>query len=300
MSPLDTLRIVSQPIAYYPALAKHVGGITTAIFLGQLIYWDGKGESDLGTHKTSEEWEAETGLSYREQTGARKNLRALGLLIETHQRLKHRIYYRLNHEAFNEFLRSLNDSKTEEQDGGEDGESASNDSVTPQLPEAQSPNDKNAIGEQPETQSGDDAKRNPLIDTKTTTVITTKNTCDSPNRTKYSESFNRFWLAYPNTPRRVAKAKCFDIWKRKKLDDLADELITHVNAMAKTKAWQDGYEPAPLTYLNQDRWEDGLPGPEVVAGRTTQPSGYGVNKQEALEARNREIARMALMGGQNG
>ena len=70
--------------------------------------------------------------------------------------------------------------------------------------------------------------------------------------------------------------------------------------MAKTKAWQDGYEPAPLTYLNQDRWEDGMPRPEVVASRAAQPSGYGVNKQEALEARNREIARMALMGGQNG
>lgn len=300
MRPLDTLRFISQPIAYHPALAKHVGGVTTAIFLGQLIYWDGKGESELGTHKTSEEWEAETGLSYREQASARKKLRALGLLIETEQRLKHRIYYKLNHEAFNAFFEALANPEIEEKDDGEGGESANNDSATPQLPEAQSPNDDNAIGEQPKTQSGDDAKRNPLIDTKTTTVITTKNTCDSPSRTKYSESFNRFWLAYPNTPRRVAKAKCFDVWRRKKLDDLADELITHVSAMAKTKAWQDGYEPAPLTYLNQDRWEDGLPGPEVIAAKAAQFGGHGFNKQEALEARNREIARMALMGGQNG
>ena len=63
--------------------------------------------SDLGTHKTSGEWEAETELSYREQSSARKKLRALGLLTETEQRLKHRIYYKLNHEAFNTFFESL-------------------------------------------------------------------------------------------------------------------------------------------------------------------------------------------------
>src|SRR5699024_9274374 len=100
MSAIDTMRRLGRPIAYHPALAKHVGGVNAAIFLCQLIYWDGKADDDeLGVYKTSEEWELETGLSYREQAGARKKLRDLGLLIETNQRLKHRIYYKLDNDA---------------------------------------------------------------------------------------------------------------------------------------------------------------------------------------------------------
>jgi len=71
--------------------------------------------------------------------------------------------------------------------------------------------------------------------------------------------FDEFWSAYPNTARRIAKAKCRDLWKVKKLDSVTDEIIEHVQAMTKTRQWRDGYEPTTLTYLNQRRWEDGLP-----------------------------------------
>lgn len=73
------------------------------------------------------------------------------------------------------------------------------------------------------------------------------------------QHFEAFWSAYPNTSRRVAKAKCAQLWKARKLDAIADEIISHVKAMSTTKQWLDGYEPAPLTYLNQQRWEDGVP-----------------------------------------
>jgi hypothetical protein len=28
--------------------------------------------------------------------------------------------------------------------------------------------------------------------------------------------------------------------------------------MNKTKSWKEGFNPSPLTYINQERWEDEL------------------------------------------
>jgi hypothetical protein len=70
------------------------------------------------------------------------------------------------------------------------------------------------------------------------------------------DSFDKFWLAWPSGDRKVAKAKCLDIWKRRRLDDIAEKIISHVTAMRESKQWRDDYDPAPLTYLNQSRWED--------------------------------------------
>jgi hypothetical protein len=75
--------------------------------------------------------------------------------------------------------------------------------------------------------------------------------------------FQAFWGAYPATRRRVAKAKCLVVWKRGGLEPLAVAIVEHVTAMSGTTQWRDGYEPASLTYLNQRRWEDGLPSAAV-------------------------------------
>jgi hypothetical protein len=74
-----------------------------------------------------------------------------------------------------------------------------------------------------------------------------------------SPAFDRFWDAYPATKRRVAKKACWDVWRKHSLDAIAEQIIGHVRALATTEAWTTGYEPAPLTYLHQRRWEDGLP-----------------------------------------
>lgn len=71
--------------------------------------------------------------------------------------------------------------------------------------------------------------------------------------------FEEFWNTYPNTPRRVAKSKCVEKWKALRLDDQAEEIIKHVTAMKATEQWREGFEPAPLTYINQRRWSDGIP-----------------------------------------
>lgn len=69
-------------------------------------------------------------------------------------------------------------------------------------------------------------------------------------------AFDRFWKSYPNTGRKVAKASCLKSWERQNLDPLADQIVSKVEALKTSEQWQRGYEPAPLTFLNQRRWED--------------------------------------------
>ncbi|WP_230948737.1 hypothetical protein [Burkholderia cepacia] len=91
----------------------------------------------------------------------------------------------------------------------------------------------------------------------------------SPNG---SSEFGRFWDVWPSTGRKVAKAKCREKWRGACLDAIAEQVIGHVVAMKATRQWLDGYEPAPLTYLNQRRWEDELPlGAGAANGQAFDP-----------------------------
>lgn len=62
-----------RPLAYHPALARALGSVNAAIWLGQLMYWDGKGfkHEDGWIEKTAVDMEAETALSGYEQETAR-------------------------------------------------------------------------------------------------------------------------------------------------------------------------------------------------------------------------------------
>ena len=152
MSPLETIRSLGRPLAYYPALAKHVGGINAAIFLGQLMYWDERAEDGaIGVYKSSEQWQTETGLSYKEQMNARKKLRTLGLLSETHKRLQHRIYYKLNHDAFDDFINQILSENAQENGESPEGN-------LPNDPKGISPNDQRAFREQPKGHLGANPK----------------------------------------------------------------------------------------------------------------------------------------------
>jgi flagellar biosynthesis GTPase FlhF len=96
MSLIQSMRDAGRPVAYYPRLARFFGSVNASIFFSQLAYWQDRTNNPLGTYKTTEEWEEETGLSYREQVTARKHLATHGFLVETHKRLEHRVFYRLN------------------------------------------------------------------------------------------------------------------------------------------------------------------------------------------------------------
>lgn len=127
MSPLNAIRSIGRPVAFFPALAKYVGGVNAAILLGQLMYWDERTqENGLGVYKTTQEWEDETGLSYREQRTARAKLKERGLLIETYQRLNHRMFYKLDRAAFNTLIEQMMADKNSDDGENNGSENAQN------------------------------------------------------------------------------------------------------------------------------------------------------------------------------
>lgn len=66
--------------------------------------------------------------------------------------------------------------------------------------------------------------------------------------------FEEFWEAYPN---KTGKKPCLEKWKRRKLDEKADEIIADVRQKTlNDERWLSGFIPNPETYLNQERWND--------------------------------------------
>jgi len=68
--------------------------------------------------------------------------------------------------------------------------------------------------------------------------------------------FEDFWSVWPASKRKVGKAAVQAKWKAKHLDKVADQIIAHVSSMKTSEQWTSGFEPAPMTYINQRRWED--------------------------------------------
>ena len=113
MKPSEMLKNTGRVIAYRPNLARLFGGVIAEVFFEQIFYWQDKSDSELGVYKTQEELEIETGLSRKEQETARKLLREKGVLIETHKRLEHRMYYKIDCEKLDELLATLANAQNE-------------------------------------------------------------------------------------------------------------------------------------------------------------------------------------------
>jgi uncharacterized protein YdaU (DUF1376 family) len=97
--------------------------------------------------------------------------------------------------------------------------------------------------------------------TRSTDVQPTNNHKPITNKVISSPSarFNDFWEAWPTSKRKVGRAACEAKWKTQALDPLADKIIASVSRLKGSEQWLTGFEPAPMTYLNQKRWEDETP-----------------------------------------
>ena len=104
MRPSESLKIAGKPIAYYPKLAKPLGSVNASILFSHFFYWHDKTQHELGIYRTAEEIELETGLTVQEQRTARDKLKKRGVLIETEKRIEHRIYYKLDLDAFDDLM----------------------------------------------------------------------------------------------------------------------------------------------------------------------------------------------------
>lgn len=176
LSASDLMRTIGRPIAYHPALARMVGGVNAAIFLSQLIYWDERMEdAELGVYKTAEQWEAETGLSVREQTTARRQLRDRGLITETHKRIEHKLYFKLDRGAFDRLIAGAGEAENPEQQY-----------VDSLNAETQFGNSENANTETPKAPSPNHPKRSSLIKTEITTETTEEKNTKKENSSAFS------------------------------------------------------------------------------------------------------------------
>jgi hypothetical protein len=82
--------------------------------------------------------------------------------------------------------------------------------------------------------------------------------------------FDRFWASWPKSDRKGAKSKCLQIWNKSYCDTCADQIVKHIEWLKTTDQWRKdngAFIPAPLVYLNQQRWD----GAEI-------PEGFTANK----------------------
>ena len=82
-----------------------------------------------------------------------------------------------------------------------------------------------------------------------------------------SSRFEEFWATWPSSKRKVGKAAVQAKWVRHKLDAVADQIIASVESLKTSEQWLGGFEPAPMTFINQRRWEDQNEAQEPFFGR---------------------------------
>jgi uncharacterized protein YdaU (DUF1376 family) len=99
----------------------------------------------------------------------------------------------------------------------------------------------------------------PPINTPISSNTKTTPPTPPPNGAGGSMRFADFWATWPSSKRKVAKAACAKKWSRHHLDAKADQILAHLAACKTSAQWRAGFDPAPFTYLSQERWLDGIP-----------------------------------------
>jgi len=119
---------------------------------------------------------------------------------------------------------------------------------------------KNRVAAYRERKKNDSNSDVTLQKQKSNAVDTEQNRTEQnkTNVTFNKSRFNDFWNLYPKSKRKVGRTPCEKKWKSKQLDSVAEEILKHLNEIKTTEPWLNGFEPAPLTYINQERWKDDL------------------------------------------
>lgn len=118
----DFLSDIGRPVAFYPSLVKALEDRNESIFICQMAYWRGKGESANGwIYKTSDEIEQETSLTYKEQTNVRNGLIKKGILKENYARSEHKMYFQIDWDIVNSLWEQFTNGNmvaTDQREGG--------------------------------------------------------------------------------------------------------------------------------------------------------------------------------------
>jgi hypothetical protein len=84
----------------------------------------------------------------------------------------------------------------------------------------------------------------------------TETETETENYISPSAQFAEFWAKYPPSKRKAAKTKCAEVWKRRKLDKVANTIFAHLESVDEDYRKEScRYCPAPLAYLNGEKWD---------------------------------------------
>ena len=206
------LQLVDRPIAFQRSFVRLGVGITGALLLSQIVYWQNRMEGNW-FYKTQSDLEEETGLTRYEQEGARKKLVSCGVLEEAKRGIPAKLYFRVNQERLEELLLGENQhagmGKTNKQGCGI---SANSDAE----------NQHAGMGKTNEQSCGNSASIHTVDYQETTQKINTENKylcasaeADTPkvkSSTDYSPAFEEAWQAYPKRSGGNNKLSALKAW----------------------------------------------------------------------------------------
>lgn len=230
MRPCDLMLDFGRLVAYYPGLVKYMGSPHAVIFFSQIFYWQDKAHAEEGVHKTREAIQEETGLTFEQQATARKQLVSRGILIETHKRLEHKVFFRIDCDRLDEII-------SENSRFCRNGESRFREARKPAFgkPEkASSP-----MPESPRPQSGESNFDHTEITSEITSEITNTGTpakAAEPSRNakqEYSPEFETAWKAYPKRAGGNPKPSAWKHWKARLKEGVTpDDMLAGVQRYA--------------------------------------------------------------------
>lgn len=272
---VNTIEALGRQIAFYPAVARAFGDISTAVLVCQFIYWRKKvGQKEI--YKTREEIEAETAIKPDAQRRIFKELSSKGFVNIVKKGLPARNYYRFNWQKIDQFLSDFLYEK----------ETTTSDSDLPTTSSGDLP--MSSGGESPQqymanphdtslrspTTTSIDYSLNYSIDYNTKEKSKKIDPPPTSSPTFDNDSFEIFWKAGLPKVKKQAAIKAF-IAKLKSsgmsAKEFATMLATDINKRLTAK--QFGFDQLhPTTYLNGSRWED-----EIIESKvkTELPRHFG-------------------------
>lgn len=111
---MSIVDLMARPIAFNRAFVDLGLGMCGAMMLSQSLYWRTRTKNPDGWfYKSQTEWQAETGMTRREQETARRRLTAAGFLEEQRKGVPARLHFRVNMEVLETALEELSSRMAE-------------------------------------------------------------------------------------------------------------------------------------------------------------------------------------------
>lgn len=112
--------------------------------------------------------------------------------------------------------------------------------------------------------------------------------------------FVEFWKQWPSTIcgspnwRKTSKNKCLKRWIKDGLESKADVVLAALNGIRNSRGWRDGFIPAPLVWLNNQRWDCDL---AMTKKQRDEPSLFDKPKPPPVDTVDPKPAIDAALAG---